>query len=211
MANNKRGTYWWERFPENSRRFLFFRYCNENRIKCISIVVFILAVVFFSCNSVDDNLNSVYWLTGSIFILLLASSLTFYVIYYLFFFRWYEHSGGRLIMQLISAFEGLVLLTVLRNLMIMGGFIEFPYGTLVWWPLMRMAIYGVLSYTVIRIDVTLVFRFRRAQRLEFSVEPRNPRTGPTLVPDSQIPVSPTSLPPGLEITFTRPRKSRTKK
>jgi hypothetical protein len=203
--------HWFEKYPKYSRRYLFFSYCQRNAYLCAAVVIFVIGVVALGVSDFDDSLNPLYWILGSVLILVLAVSLSFYVIYYLFWFRWYEHSGGRLIMQLIAAFEILVLLTVLRNLMILGGFIDSPYGTLSWWPLLRFSIYAVLSYTVINIDITLVGRFRNAQRLEFSVEPRRPKVDPTAVIEENTFVQNTELPPHLENTFVPSRRTSKKR
>ena len=125
-----------------------------------------------------------------------------------------------MIMQLIVSFEGLVLFTLLRNLLSIGGLMYSPAVNFSWWPLFRIAIYSLLSYSVIIININLVNRFRRAQKIEFDIAPRSSTTTevPTVISISRVVPSFTSpleksyetLSPELENTF-RPRRKIVRK
>lgn len=129
----------------------------------------------------DQIFNPFFWVVGNLFLILMSAELAFYCIFYCFWFRWWERPGGRLIMAFTSSLLGVVFLVLVGLVSNPLGSFTYPIDGLVWRPLARTLIYGMVAFTILRLDITLIARYRRGAALEFAVEPR-----PGAVPSSPV-------------------------
>lgn len=146
----------------------------------------------------DQIFNPFFWVAGNFFLLVMSIGLLFYVIFYCFWFRWYEHGGGRLIMAFTSSLLGVVFLILVGLIANPAGAFAYPIDNIVWRPLVRAVVYGVICSTILSLDFTLIRRYRTRALLEFAVEPR---------PGAQM----EPLPADLENTSPVPRKRRVRR
>lgn len=152
-------------------------------------------VVLISLDIVASrDINPFFWVISNALLVIVSAALTFYVIFYFFWFKWWEHAGGRLIMAFTSSLLGVIFLVLVGLTSNPAGSFAYPVDTLVWRPFIRMIVYGAVAFTIIRLDVTLIARYRAASTLEFAVEPRaGVRSLPLLAPT-------------IENSFVKPRK-----
>lgn len=150
----------------------------------------------------DTVINPILWILSNVFVIFVSLGILFFVIFYGLFLKWWEHAGGRLVMLLMVMFTGVIALVVIGVISNPVGLLAYPEDVLVWRPAVRVVVYFGVFYAILRLDVTLVQRYRAGMALGFDVRPRTD-TGPQPIVRNGEPVH--------ENTIPRPRKTRARR
>ena len=120
----------------------------------------------------DNTINPVFWVLSNFEAIGISLLILFFVGWYGLLLRWWEHGGGRLVMLLMSSFLGVIALVVIGVVSNPIGIFAYPEDTVVWRPALRFLVYLVVAYALLRMDITIVRRWREGAAVEFGVQPR---------------------------------------
>lgn len=115
-------------------------------------VLFVTLVMAFLPSDVVNAINTVAWVLGNLMLAYTAFALIIFIVAYYTIFDPSATTGGRLIFRFMLSLAGVIVLVFV------GIFVDpspdrqwttFPVESVEWWrPLMRLAVYGFVAYSI---------------------------------------------------------------
>lgn len=115
-------------------------------------VLLIVAVMWFLPAEVTNAINAVAWVLGNVVLTYTAVALLGFLVAYYSIFDPSATTGGKLIFRFMLSMAGLIVLVFI------GIFVDpspdrewfiFPEASVEWWrPILRLAIYGFVAYSI---------------------------------------------------------------
>lgn len=118
----------------------------------LATVALILVSFWLLPNEVVNVINAVTWVLGNVMLAYAAFAQIAFIIAYYTIFDPSATTGGRLIFRFMLSFTGVIVLVpigIFIDPAVGRVWLQFPVDTVEWWhPLLRLAIYGFVAYSI---------------------------------------------------------------
>lgn len=124
----------------------------KKAVTFLGIVLGVAILLSLLPRDVVNAINTFAWVLGNVMLAYAAFVQIAFIIAYYTIFDPSATTGGRLIFRFMLSFTGVIVLVpigIFIDPAVGRGWLQFPVDTVEWWhPLLRLAIYGFVAYSI---------------------------------------------------------------